>query len=141
MRNALILGALLGLLVAVPASAQRADLEFFGGTGPNAVLSRAVKAGNVIYTAGYLGTQAGPGIEEQTHRVMETLRTNLAEAGATMDDVVKCLVFMQDLSERPRMNPIYASYFPNTKPARSAIGVDLGGTARVEIECIAVLPE
>ena len=57
-----------------------------------------------------------------------------------MDDVVKCLVFMADLSERPQLNEVYASFFPNHKPARSAVGVDLNGPL-VEIECIAILPD
>jgi 2-iminobutanoate/2-iminopropanoate deaminase len=112
-------------------------LQFIGSSG---TLSNAVIAGNTVYLSGVLGNRGGPTVEEQTHAIMQTIRNNLAEVGGTMDDVVKCLVMMADLSERPKLNPIYASYFPNTKPARSAIGVDLGGPL-VEIECIAILPE
>ncbi len=140
MRKTLFVGATLAALVAVPVVAQESDeLRFIGGTGANATLSRMVIAGNTIYLSGILGGNAGPTIEDQTHQVMQNIRDTLAEVGATMDHVVKCTVFMADLSERPLLNPIYRSYFPNTKPARSAIGVDLGGP-KVEIECIAVVP-
>ena len=126
-------------LAASPAAAQEGDRVRFIGGGPTATLSRMVVADNTVYLSGVLGTRAGPGIVEQSTLVMETIRTSLAEVGATMDDVVKCLVFMADLAERPQFNEVYRSFFPTNKPARSAVGVDLGG-ARVEVECIAVLP-
>ncbi|MEX2570762.1 MAG: RidA family protein [Gemmatimonadota bacterium] len=139
MRKSLILGAALSLMIAVPATAQQSDeVRHIGGTGENSTLATAVIAGNTVYLSGVLGR--GDTLEEQTHSVMQRIRDNLAEVGGTMDDVVKCLVLMADLSERPQLNPIYRSYFPNAKPARSAVGVDLGGPL-VEIECIAILPD
>ena len=115
------------------------SVRFIGGTGATSALSRMVVVGNTVYLSGMLGNRAGPGIAEQTTMVMESMKTALAEVGGTMDNVVKCLVFMADLSERPQFNEVYRSYFPTNRPARSAIGVDLGG-AKVEVECIAVLP-
>jgi 2-iminobutanoate/2-iminopropanoate deaminase len=135
--------SLLVAVLAIPAAAasanaQAADsLVFVRPGGANSALSGAVVAGNTIYLSGVLGSGAGPGIVEQTTAIMESIRNNLAELGATMDDVVKCTVFMADLSERPQFNEIYRSFFPNHRPARSAVGVDLGGP-RVEVECIAV---
>ena len=147
MRTFVLVVAALGLGVApVAAQAPAAGaapahgpdhLRFIGQGG---TLSNAVVAGNTVYLSGVLGDRGGPTVEEQTHAIMQTIRNNLAEVGGTMDDVVKCLVMMADLSERPKINPVYASYFPNTKPARSAIGVDLGGPL-IEVECIAILPE
>jgi enamine deaminase RidA (YjgF/YER057c/UK114 family) len=56
-----------------------------------------------------------------------------------MDRVVKCSVMMADMAEWPRMNAVYATYFPGKKPARSAWGATaLALGARVEIECIAL---
>jgi enamine deaminase RidA (YjgF/YER057c/UK114 family) len=56
-----------------------------------------------------------------------------------MDRVVKCTIFMADMREWPTMNEIYATYFPDHYPARSAFGATaLALGARVEIECIAV---
>ena len=57
-----------------------------------------------------------------------------------MDRIIKCTVFMADISEWPAMNEVYASYFPGPKPARSAAGANgLALGARVEIECIALV--
>lgn len=141
MRNAPLTSVLLMWLAAPIALAQDAappdELRFIGASG--APLSGAVVAGRTVYLSGVLGANAGPTVEEQTHAIMQSIRKQLTDLGTDMDHVVKCLVFMADLSERPKLNPIYASYFPNHKPARSAIGVDLGGP-KVEIECIAVLP-
>jgi 2-iminobutanoate/2-iminopropanoate deaminase len=140
MRNKLILAAALTVLAAAPLSAQRQapEVRQFGGTGGNATLANMVVAGNTVYLSGVVGN--GDNIEAATRSAMDGVRNRLAQVGATMDDVVKCLVMMADLSQRPQLNPIYSSYFPNTKPARSAIGVDLGGPL-VEVECIAYLPE
>jgi 2-iminobutanoate/2-iminopropanoate deaminase len=129
------------MLIAGPLQGQdRDDVRFIGGSGPDATLAQAVIVDNTIYLSGVLGTRAGPTIEDQTRAVMESIQSSLAELGATMDDVVKCTVFMADLSERPRLNEVYRSFFPNNKPARSAVGVDLGGPL-VEIECIAVVSD
>ncbi|MQA91683.1 MAG: RidA family protein [Gemmatimonas sp.] len=130
--------AMVGALSVVSLQAQDRDaVRFIGGTEPDATLAQAVIVDNTIYLSGALGTRAGPTIEDQTRAVMESIRDRLAELGATMDDVVKCTVFMADLSERPQLNEVYRSFFPTNKPARSAVGVDLGGP-KVEIECIAV---
>lgn len=131
--------AILALFAAAPLAAQT-EVTYYGGDGPRAVLANKVVVGNTVYLSGALGTNGGDTIEGQTRAAMESLRESLAEVGGTMDDVVKCLVFMADLSERPRLNEVYASFFPNHKPARSAVGVDLNGPL-VEIECIAILPD
>ena len=141
LRSFPLLGFLAVPLLVTETNAQESDsVRFIGGTSPTSALSTMVIADKTIYLSGVLGTRAGPGIKEQATLVMETIRNNLSGVGATMDNVVKCLVFMADLSERPQFNEVYTSFFPNRKPARSAVGVDLGG-ARVEVECIAVLPD
>lgn len=140
MLEKLIVAAALSLLTVAPGVAQDAERIRFIGGGPNATLSRMVIVDDMVYLSGILGTRAGPEVEDQTLAIMETIRDSLAEVGATMDDVVKCTVYMADLSERPRLNEVYRSFFPDNQPARSAVGVDLGG-AKVEIECMAALPE
>jgi enamine deaminase RidA (YjgF/YER057c/UK114 family) len=53
---------------------------------------------------------------------------------------VKCTAFLADMKEWPTMNGIYATFFPDNKPARSALGATgLALGARVEVECIAVV--
>jgi enamine deaminase RidA (YjgF/YER057c/UK114 family) len=71
---------------------------------------------------------------------MENIKDVLTRVGSSMDHIVKCTVMMADMAEWPRMNTVYATYFPGPKPARSAFGATaLALGARVEIECIAVM--
>ncbi len=106
--------------------------------------SQAVHVGNLIYTAGQLGIVpgtkdfAGPDIEAQTRQALENLKAVLEEAGSCLRHAVKTTVFLQDMGEFARMNAIYAEFFPEEPPARSAVEVaalPLGG--RVEIEAVA----
>jgi reactive intermediate/imine deaminase len=78
------------------------------------------------------------GISGETRQTMDNISRVLEEFGSSMDDVVKCSVFLADMSEWGAMNDVYKTYFKNP-PARSALGVSgLALNARVEIECIAV---
>ena len=110
--------------------------------------SQAVRVGDLIYTAGQLGIVpgtkefAGPDIESQTRQALENLKAVLKEGQACLDHVVKTTVFLQDIGEFSRMNAVYAEFFPENPPARSAVQVaalPLGG--RVEIEAVAVACE
>ena len=65
----------------------------------------------------------GDGIEEQTKFTLENIVDVLARAGCSLQDVVKVTVFLTDMSLWPKMNEIYAGFFPNDPPARSALGV------------------
>ena len=78
------------------------------------------------------------GIAGETRQTMENISAVLTQFGSSMDDVVKCTVFMADMAEWGAMNEVYRTYFTNP-PARSALGANgLALNARVEIECIAV---
>ena len=105
--------------------------------------SQGVQAGDLIYTAGQLGIVpgtkefAGPDIESQTRQALENLKAVLKAAGSCLAHVVKTTVFLQDIEEFSRMNAVYAEFFPEDPPARSAVQVaalPLGG--RVEIEAV-----
>lgn len=77
-------------------------------------------------------------IEAQTEQVFRNITEVLAEAGLTLDHVVKTTVFLQSMEDFPRMNPIYEKAFGGHKPARSTVEVaKLPLAALVEIECIA----
>jgi len=79
-------------------------------------------------------------IAVQTRRVLENIQSILSSAGSGMDRVMKTTVYMADLAEFPRMNEVYATFFPGTKPARATIQVGaLPMDARVEIDAIASL--
>jgi 2-iminobutanoate/2-iminopropanoate deaminase len=107
--------------------------------------SQAVRMGDLIYTAGQLGIVpgskefAGPDIETQTRQALENLKAVLEAAGSCLKHAIKNTVFLADMSEFARMNMVYAEYFGENPPARSAIqaaALPLGG--RVEIESVAM---
>ncbi|RIX49285.1 RidA family protein [Paenibacillus nanensis] len=108
--------------------------------------SQAIKLGGLVFTSGQIPLDASGaliegGIEEQTHQVFRNLKAVLAEAGATFQDVVKATVFLKDMNDFATVNGIYASYFGEHKPARSAVEVArLPKDVLVEIEVIASTP-
>jgi 2-iminobutanoate/2-iminopropanoate deaminase len=114
---------------------------------PNAVgpFSEAVRAGNLLFVSGMIGNdstgQLPPGgIGPETRQTLNNVKAALERNGLTMNDVVKCTVFLADINEWGAMNQVYTTFFPNNKPARSALGnVRLVRNARVELECIAAV--
>ena len=102
--------------------------------------------GDLLFVSGQVGTriEAGApvlvagGLEPETRQTLDNIRAIVEKAGTTMDRVVKCTVMLADMNDWPKVNEIYATYFPGPKPARSAFGATgLALGARVEIECIA----
>lgn len=106
--------------------------------------AQAILVGDFLYTSGQIpldlnGQVVPGGIEEQTHQVMKNLQAVLAEAGLTLNDVVKTTVFLQDMNDFGKLNEVYASYFHSHKPARSTVEVArLPKDVKVEIELIAI---
>ncbi len=108
--------------------------------------SQAIKSGKVLYTSGQIALDPATGnlvegdFAAQAHRVFENLKAVLAAAGANFSSVAKATVYLTDLANFATLNEIYASYFGNTKPARSTVGVaQLPKGALVEIDLIAIL--
>jgi len=107
--------------------------------------SSAVRVDNTLYLSGNLGNLPGTneliagGIGPETRQTMENIKTVLEEFGSSMDQVVKCTVFLADINEWAAMNEVYRTFF-SKPPARSALGTSgLALGARVEIECIATV--
>jgi 2-iminobutanoate/2-iminopropanoate deaminase len=106
--------------------------------------SNAIATGNMVFLAGQIPLDpktnqlnTGP-IEDQTKQVLENLKAVLEASGMTMRNVVKVFVFMKDLNEFARMNQVYATYFPDSPPARATVQVArLPRDAGVEISMIA----
>lgn len=117
-----------------------------GGASPAGAYSQGIRAGDFVFVAGQgpldpaTGQVVGETIEEQTERTLENVKAILEAAGATMADVVKATVHLSDLSLFPRYNEVYASYFPDPKPARTTVGSALLGIL-VEIDVIAYVGE
>ncbi|BEP44501.1 RidA family protein [Variovorax sp. V15] len=108
--------------------------------------SPAVRAGDFIYVSGQVpvdknGELVVGGIEAQTRQVMENIKTVLALAGATLDDVCKSTCWLQDARDFGAFNRIYMSYFGENKPARSTTEARLMIDARVEIDVVAYKPK
>lgn len=107
--------------------------------------SQAIEAGGMVFVSGQLpidpatGNFAEGGMQELTRQSLTNISNILAEAGLTMENVVKTSVFLADMDDFAEMNAAYATFFTGTAPARSAVAVKtLPKGARVEIECIAV---
>ena len=106
--------------------------------------SQAIRVGNLIYTSGQIpinpatGQFVEGGIKEQTRQSLTNVKAILEEAGTSMANVVKTTVFMADMADFADMNAVYAEFFAEPFPARSAVAVKtLPKGALVEIEVIA----
>ena len=109
--------------------------------------SQAIRAGNLVFTAGQVALDpanqrmVAGGITEQTTRVLENLSAILAEAGTSMQNVIKATVFLKDFNDFAAMNSVYGAYLGSdgtAPPARSTVEVArLPKDALVEIELIA----
>ena len=106
--------------------------------------SQAIQVGNIIYTSGQIpidpatGSFVEGGIKEQTRQSLLNVKAILEEAGLTMGNVVKTTVFMADMNDFADMNTVYAEFFAEPYPARSAVAVKtLPKGALVEIEVVA----
>lgn len=109
-------------------------------------LSRAVRAGDFVFLTGQVPMRDGApmtfgSIEEQTHAVIGDIRATLALAGCGLQDVVKSMVWLRDRNDFAGFNAVYASYFPDAPPARSAVVSDLLVDVRVELEVLAYQPQ
>ena len=139
----------LGLLALANAPFAAASPVFHPSSKYSALpFSEAVAYGGLLFLSGDLG--AGPdgrlvdgGIGPETRQTMENIKATLSRHGLEMSDILKCTVFLADIGDWPAFNEIYAAYFEKGRyPARSALaasGLALG--ARVELDCIAALPD
>ena len=108
-------------------------------------LSRAVRAGDFVFLTGQVPMQNGAvmthgSIEDQTRAVLDDITATLALAGCDRTDVVKSMVWLTSRDDFSGFNAVYADYFPENPPARSAIVNDLLVDVKVEIEVIAYKP-
>ena len=106
--------------------------------------SQAIVTGGMVYASGQIainpetGDIVEGGIEAQAHQVLKNLSNILAAAGSSMNRVVKTTVFMADMADFATVNNIYATYFSEPYPARSAVAVkSLPKNVLIEIEVVA----
>ena len=106
--------------------------------------SQAIQVGTLVYTSGQIpidpatGSFVEGGIKEQTRQSLANVKAILEEAGLTMGNVVKTTVFVADMNDFADMNAVYAEFFAEPYPTRSAVAVKtLPKGALVEIEVVA----
>lgn len=106
--------------------------------------SQAIVTGNLVFASGQIAINpetnevAEGGIEAQTHQVLTNITNLLEAAGTSISKVVKTTVFMADMADFATVNSIYAEYFTEPYPARSAVAVkSLPKGVLIEIEVIA----
>jgi len=121
--------------------------KIYTSNAPEAIgpYSQAIKVGNMIFTSGQIaltkdGEFLDADVKIQTKQVCENLKAVLNAAGADISNVVKTTIFLADINDFSAVNEVYGEYFSH-KPARSTVAVkELPKGAKVEIECIAILP-
>jgi 2-iminobutanoate/2-iminopropanoate deaminase len=126
----------------------RRELMVDGLAPPISHYADAVAAGDTLYISGIVpvdadGNVVGDDVVAQTRQVFANMRLVLAAAGAQPSDVVKVTVYLLDVDDRPRINPVRQEFFGDTRPASTLVEVSRLAVpgARVEIEAIAHLPD
>jgi 2-iminobutanoate/2-iminopropanoate deaminase len=116
------------------------------GASPIGAYSQGIRAGDFLFVSGQgpldpeTGKVVGESVEEQTAQVLENIKAILEAGGASMTDVVKVSAHLSDLALFERYNKVYATYFPDPRPARITVGSQLLGIL-VEIDAIAYVGE
>jgi 2-iminobutanoate/2-iminopropanoate deaminase len=109
---------------------------------PKGPYTPAVRAGDFVYVSGQTprdlvtGDLVGDDIATQARQTLSNVRTVLAQAGATMSDVVSTTVYLEDMSDWARMNEVYGEFFTRPYPSRTTVGAELRGIV-VEISAVA----
>ena len=142
-----ILAVVVAALAVTAATASHAEVERVNveELGRLPAFSHAtVAAAPLVFVAGTLGTTPGSsdliagGVGPQTRQTLENIDRILAAAGSSRDDVLKCTVYLSDMTSFAEMNENWIPFFGGKPPARATIGVQaLALGAAVEIECIA----
>ncbi len=107
--------------------------------------SQAVRTESMVFTAGQIGLDpatmeiVGGGVEAETRQVLNNLKQVLETANSGLEYVVKTTVFLRDMADFPKMNTVYAEFFPENPPARSTVAAaSLPKGVAVEIEAVAL---
>jgi 2-iminobutanoate/2-iminopropanoate deaminase len=108
--------------------------------------SQGIIANGFVFASGQIALDPATGelntgsVEEQAHLVLTNLKAVIEASGSSMDKVVKCTVFLEDMDDYGTVNAIYGEYFNAPYPARAAVQVArLPKDVKVEIEAIAII--
>jgi 2-iminobutanoate/2-iminopropanoate deaminase len=124
--------------------ANREAITASGAPAAVGAYSQAIRAGDLVFTAGQLGLDPatgeliGPDVTAQAEQALANVAAILEAAGSGLDRLVKVTVFLADIGDWPPLNEVYSRVVPQPYPARSMFAVkDLPRGARVEIEAVA----
>jgi 2-iminobutanoate/2-iminopropanoate deaminase len=126
----------------------REEIRVDGLAEPISHFTDAVRAGAFVYVSGIVSVDGagrlvgGDDVVAQTRQVFGNMRTVLEAAGCAFADVVKVVIFLTDVDDRPKINPVRQEIFGSTRPASTLVEVPRLAVdgAKVEIECVALVP-
>lgn len=126
----------------------REEIRVDGLAEPISHYTDAVRAGNLLFVSGIVAVDGeghlvgGDDVVAQTRQVFENMRSVLEAGGCTFDDVVKVTIFLTDVDDRPKINPLRQEVFGSTRPASTLVEVPRLAVpgAKVEVEAVALVP-
>ncbi len=127
---------------------KREEIRVDGQAKPISHFTDAVRAGELLFVSGIVAVDGdgrlvgGDDVVEQARQVFRNMGEVLAAVGCDFADVVKVTVFLTEIGDRPRINPVRQEVFGNARPASTLIEVSRLAVegARIEIECVAIVP-
>jgi 2-iminobutanoate/2-iminopropanoate deaminase len=126
----------------------RREYRVQGQAEPISHFTDAVRAGDLLFVSGIVAVDAdgqlvgGEDVVAQGRQVLENMRAVLAAAGCGFEDVVKVTIYLTDVEDRPRINPLRQEVFGAARPASTLVEVPRLAVdgAKIEIECVALVP-
>jgi 2-iminobutanoate/2-iminopropanoate deaminase len=107
----------------------RRAIETDRAPAPIGPYSQAVEAGGVLYCSGQVPLDPGTGelidggIAEQARRCLESLDAVCRAAGTRLEDAARIVIYLTDMSQFPKLNDVYATFFTEPFPVRTTVGV------------------
>jgi 2-iminobutanoate/2-iminopropanoate deaminase len=128
--------------------AEREEIRVPGQAEPISHYTDAVRVGDLLFVSGVVPVDGegrlvgGDDVVAQAHRVFANMTAVLAAAGATFADVAKVTIFLTDVDDRPRINPVRQEVFRETRPASTLVEVSRLAVpgAKIEVEAVARVP-
>jgi 2-iminobutanoate/2-iminopropanoate deaminase len=126
----------------------RREIRIDGLADPISHYTDAVVAGDLLFVSGLVGVDrhgalvGGDDVAAQARQVFANMRAVLDEAGCRFEDVVKVTVYLTDVDDRPKINPVRQEVFGDARPASTLVEVSRLAVpgAKVEIEAVALIP-
>jgi 2-iminobutanoate/2-iminopropanoate deaminase len=126
----------------------RREIRIDGLADPISHYTDAVVAGDLLFVSGLIGVDrhgalvGGDDVAAQARQVFVNMRAVLDEAGCRFEDVVKVTVYLTDVDDRPKINPVRQEVFGDARPASTLVEVSRLAVpgAKVEIEAVALIP-